>query len=81
MDGPRRSIALLVVLALEMAALSEVAAVRYTVGGNMGWSTNVNYTVWAQGMQFYNGDWLCMLSSLPLFRYVVLFVFSLKRFS
>ncbi|XP_073044948.1 early nodulin-like protein 17 [Primulina eburnea] len=58
MDGLRRSIALLVVLALGMAALPEFAAVRYTVGGNMGWSTNVNYTVWAQGKQFYNGDWL-----------------------
>ncbi|CAI9767074.1 unnamed protein product [Fraxinus pennsylvanica] len=36
----------------------EVSAVRYIVGGNMGWTTNVNYTVWAQGKQFYLGDWL-----------------------
>ncbi|XP_073157270.1 early nodulin-like protein 17 [Henckelia pumila] len=58
MDGLRRSIALAVVLALGMVALPEVTAVRYIVGGNVGWSPNVNYTVWAQGKQFYNGDWL-----------------------
>ncbi|XP_030952247.1 lamin-like protein [Quercus lobata] len=33
-------------------------ATRWTVGGNMGWNTNVNYTVWAQDKHFYNGDWL-----------------------
>ncbi|XP_052195175.1 lamin-like protein [Diospyros lotus] len=38
--------------------LAEVASVRYIVGGNMGWSNNVNYTIWAQGKHFYNGDWL-----------------------
>ncbi|RVW80872.1 Lamin-like protein [Vitis vinifera] len=39
--------------------LPEVSATRWTVGGNQGWSTNVNYTVWAKDKHFYNGDWLC----------------------
>ncbi|XP_075498737.1 early nodulin-like protein 17 [Primulina tabacum] len=49
-----------VVLGLICAAvmLPEVAAVRFMVGGNVGWSPNVNYTVWAEGKHFYNGDWL-----------------------
>lgn len=46
--------------------LPEVAAVRYIVGGNMGWTSNVNYTIWAQTKHFYNGDWLCMLSLILL---------------
>ncbi|MBA0617202.1 hypothetical protein Gohar_012461 [Gossypium harknessii] len=34
-------------------------ATRYIVGGGgIGWTTNVNYTVWARGKHFYNGDWL-----------------------
>ncbi|KAK3413432.1 hypothetical protein EUGRSUZ_I01995 [Eucalyptus grandis] len=51
-----------VAVALWLAAvmLPEVAAVRILVGKGMGdaWTTNVNYTVWAQGWHFYNGDWL-----------------------
>ncbi|KAL7141027.1 hypothetical protein ABFS83_08G026600 [Erythranthe nasuta] len=59
MEGLRRSI-LLVAAALMFAAvmLPEVAAVRYIVGANMGWTSNVNYTIWAQNKHFYNGDWL-----------------------
>ncbi|PIN00551.1 hypothetical protein CDL12_26947 [Handroanthus impetiginosus] len=59
MAGLRRGIVFAAV-ALMFAAvmLPEVAAVRYLVGGNMGWSSNVNYTTWAQGKHFYNGDWL-----------------------
>ncbi|XP_057769609.1 early nodulin-like protein 17 [Salvia miltiorrhiza] len=51
---------LLAAAALLFAAvmLPEVAAVRYIVGGNMGWSQSVNYTIWAQDKKFYNGDWL-----------------------
>ncbi|KAI4321346.1 hypothetical protein MLD38_034740 [Melastoma candidum] len=51
-------------MAVTMAALTMVAllrgaeATRFIVGGNMGWTTNVNYTVWAQDKHFYNGDWL-----------------------
>ncbi|KAK4477592.1 hypothetical protein RD792_016828 [Penstemon davidsonii] len=61
MEGLRRSIglpALAAVLIFAAIMLPEVAAVRYIVGANMGWTTNVNYTIWAQGKHFYNGDWL-----------------------
>ncbi|KAF8012908.1 hypothetical protein BT93_I0924 [Corymbia citriodora subsp. variegata] len=52
-----------VALSVVAVMLPEVAAVRILVGkgagesGN-GWTTNVNYTVWAQGKHFYTGDWL-----------------------
>ncbi|KAG9159616.1 hypothetical protein Leryth_013608 [Lithospermum erythrorhizon] len=36
----------------------EVSAVKYTVGGKMGWIPTINYTVWAKDIHFYNGDWL-----------------------
>ena len=48
-----------VVLLLLAAAVSEVSAKRWTVGDNMGWTSNVNYTVWAEGKHFYYDDWLC----------------------
>ncbi|KAJ0709070.1 putative transcription factor C2C2-Dof family [Helianthus annuus] len=35
-----------------------VAGKRYIVGGNMGWTTNYNYTLWAANQTFYCGDWL-----------------------
>ncbi|XVE68208.1 hypothetical protein DITRI_Ditri09bG0050000 [Diplodiscus trichospermus] len=41
-----------------MVMVPEADATRYIVGGNMGWTNNVNYTVWAQSKHFYNGDWL-----------------------
>lgn len=44
----------------------EVSAVRYIVGANMGWTSNVNYTIWAQDKHFYLGDWLCTLFSFSL---------------
>lgn len=47
-----------VVLLLLAAAVSEVSAKRWTVGDNMGWTSNVNYTVWAEGKHFYYDDWL-----------------------
>ncbi|XP_047337106.1 lamin-like protein [Impatiens glandulifera] len=53
---PTAAAAILVVTACVL--LQQVSATRYTVGGNMGWNTNVNFTVWAQGKNFYNGDWL-----------------------
>lgn len=46
-------------LVVLLAAVPEVSATRWTVGGNMGWTTNVNYTIWAQGKHFYYDDWLC----------------------
>ncbi|KAJ7974357.1 lamin-like protein, partial [Quillaja saponaria] len=38
--------------------LPEASATRYIVGANKGWTTNVNYTIWAKDKHFYNGDWL-----------------------
>ncbi|KAL3844635.1 hypothetical protein ACJIZ3_002038 [Penstemon smallii] len=61
MEGLRRCIglpAVVVVLMIASMMLPEVAAIRYIVGANMGWTTNVNYTTWAQDKHFYNGDWL-----------------------
>ncbi|KAI3987737.1 hypothetical protein MKX01_028471 [Papaver californicum] len=37
---------------------TQVSAKRWTVGGNKGWSPNVNYTIWAQDIKFYKDDWL-----------------------
>nr|GMD56930.1 lamin-like protein [Ipomoea batatas] len=53
---------------LLVVMLPEVSSTRFIVGANMGWSPNVNYTVWARGKHFYLGDWLCMLSSSLLLR-------------
>ncbi|XP_076895728.1 early nodulin-like protein 17 [Bidens hawaiensis] len=45
--------------ALILVMLPEhVSAKRFIVGGNMGWTTNVNYTLWATNQTFYFGDWL-----------------------
>ncbi|KAL6953532.1 hypothetical protein U1Q18_038570 [Sarracenia purpurea var. burkii] len=50
--------AAVVLLCAVFMMIPEVSSVRYIVGGNMGWSTNVNYTIWARDKHFYNGDWL-----------------------
>ncbi|XAR51700.1 hypothetical protein NMG60_11006411 [Bertholletia excelsa] len=47
-----------VLLCAFLLMLPDVSAVRYIVGGGKGWTTNVNYTIWARDMHFYNGDWL-----------------------
>ncbi|KAL3525896.1 hypothetical protein ACH5RR_014268 [Cinchona calisaya] len=44
--------------ALLLVMVPQVSSIRYMVGSNMGWSPGVNYTIWAQGKHFYNGDWL-----------------------
>lgn len=67
MEGLRRSIgwsaaAFVLTCAVLVMMPAEVSAVRYIVGANMGWNSNVNYTIWAQGKHFYLGDWLCILS-------------------
>ncbi|XP_073279424.1 early nodulin-like protein 17 isoform X2 [Primulina huaijiensis] len=64
--GVFRLFALVVGLTCAAVMLPEVAAVRFIVGGNMGWSPNVNYAAWVDAKNFYNGDWLCMLSSFFL---------------
>ncbi|XP_068334998.1 early nodulin-like protein 16 [Pyrus communis] len=44
-----RGIVVVVLLCLVVVMeLPEASATRYTVGGNMGWTSNVNYTLWAQ---------------------------------
>ncbi|KAL2532046.1 Lamin-like protein [Abeliophyllum distichum] len=63
MEGLRRGIgwwaaAAMLTCAVVLMMPPEVSAVRYIVGASMGWTSNVNYTVWAQGKQFYLGDWL-----------------------
>ncbi|XP_015583134.1 lamin-like protein [Ricinus communis] len=49
---------MVVAVVLMVAMAPEVSATRWTVGANMGWNTNVNYTIWAKDKHFYNGDWL-----------------------
>lgn len=55
----KRVLVLLFVACTVIVMLPEASATRWTVGGNMGWTTNFNYTTWAKGKHFYNGDWLC----------------------
>ncbi|KAJ7971025.1 lamin-like protein [Quillaja saponaria] len=49
---------LMVLMCTVVVRLPEASATRWTVGANMGWTTNVNYTIWAKDKHFYNGDWL-----------------------
>ncbi|KAA8530403.1 hypothetical protein F0562_005112 [Nyssa sinensis] len=62
MEGLRRSIAspaLVFVLACAaLVMIPQVSSTRFIVGAGMGWTTNVNYTIWAQDKNFYLGDWL-----------------------
>ncbi|KAJ4961783.1 hypothetical protein NE237_021693 [Protea cynaroides] len=52
------TVVLTLTLAMLLMMISSVSSTRYIVGGNMGWTTNVNYTVWAKGKHFYLDDWL-----------------------
>ncbi|BFG26622.1 hypothetical protein CerSpe_128960 [Prunus speciosa] len=65
MEGLRRGVGsgsamvLVVLLCFVLVMVPEVSATRFIVGGgSKGWTSNVNYTIWAQGQHFYNGDWL-----------------------
>ncbi|XP_061358116.1 early nodulin-like protein 17 [Gastrolobium bilobum] len=59
MEGTKRVFMVLLFLGCTMLVmLPQASAVRWMIGGNMGWSTNFNYTTWAKGKHFYNGDWL-----------------------
>ncbi|XP_021770870.1 lamin-like protein [Chenopodium quinoa] len=51
-------LAMALTCALVMVMVPHVFAKRYIVGGNKGWTSNVNYTVWASDKHFYLGDWL-----------------------
>ncbi|KAM7520695.1 hypothetical protein LguiB_019657 [Lonicera macranthoides] len=50
--------AVVVIMCAALITFPEVSSTRFTVGANMGWNSNVNYTIWAKGKHFYNGDWL-----------------------
>lgn len=52
------AVAAVVVACAVLMMIPDVSSVRYMVGGGKAWSPNVNYTEWAQGKHFYNGDWL-----------------------
>ncbi|KAK2987871.1 hypothetical protein RJ640_025638 [Escallonia rubra] len=57
----RRGIALptaMLTRAVLLVMLPEVTSTRFIVGSNMGWTSNVNYTVWARDKHFYVGDLL-----------------------
>ncbi|XVF14332.1 hypothetical protein REPUB_Repub09cG0050200 [Reevesia pubescens] len=57
----RSKVMMMVVAAMAFALVVMVPqadATRFIVGANMGWTSNVNYTIWAQDKHFYNGDWL-----------------------
>ncbi|KAK3026222.1 hypothetical protein RJ639_040507 [Escallonia herrerae] len=57
----RRGVALpaaMLTCAVLLVMLPEVTSTRFIVGSNMGWTSNVNYTVWARDRHFYLGDWL-----------------------
>ncbi|XP_028780448.1 lamin-like protein [Neltuma alba] len=58
MGNLKKSLGLFLVVCAVLVMLPEASATRWTVGGKMGWSPNVNYTIWARGKHFYNGDWL-----------------------
>ncbi|KAL3526556.1 hypothetical protein ACH5RR_011212 [Cinchona calisaya] len=62
MEGLRRigwpATAAVLTAALLLVMVPQVTSIRYIVGSDKGWSPNVNYTIWARGKHFYNGDWL-----------------------
>lgn len=60
--SPAAAFGLVVFMCVALVMLPDVSATRYIVGANMGWTSNVNYTNWARGKHFYNGDWLCKLA-------------------
>ncbi|XP_044480116.1 lamin-like protein [Mangifera indica] len=56
--APKMVVGVALGLAWAMVMIPEVAATRWQVGANRGWTTNVSYTIWAQDKLFINGDWL-----------------------
>uniref|UniRef100_A0A7N0SYV9 Phytocyanin domain-containing protein n=1 Tax=Kalanchoe fedtschenkoi TaxID=63787 RepID=A0A7N0SYV9_KALFE len=57
-EKKRGSLLLAVVVLALMTLMMVASATKITVGGNQGWSPNVNYTLWAQDKHFYYDDWL-----------------------
>ncbi|KAH0454405.1 hypothetical protein IEQ34_016329 [Dendrobium chrysotoxum] len=56
-------VGLLLVVVAVFAGLNLSAAKLYTVGDSIGWTilNNPNYTAWASGKTFHEGDILCKL--------------------
>lgn len=53
------STAAVVVVCALFVTIPQVSSVRYIVGSGLGgWTSNVNYTIWARDKHFYLGDWL-----------------------
>ncbi|XP_071708356.1 early nodulin-like protein 17 [Rutidosis leptorrhynchoides] len=46
------------VMTTMMMSAVDVSATRLNVGDQKGWTSNVNYTLWAANHTFYLGDWL-----------------------
>ncbi|KAK9067202.1 hypothetical protein SSX86_014528 [Deinandra increscens subsp. villosa] len=59
-NGGSKSAAVLALSCCTMliTMLPEVSAKRFIVGGNMGWTSNVDYGLWVGNQTFYLGDWL-----------------------
>ncbi|GKE10707.1 putative cupredoxin, partial [Tanacetum coccineum] len=49
---------MVVVLSISVVVMlpASTMAAKYVVGGDSGWTTDYNYTAWAQGKVFYVGD-------------------------
>ncbi|XP_019427673.1 PREDICTED: lamin-like protein [Lupinus angustifolius] len=58
MESVPNMLIIIVACTMILVMLPEASATRWTVGGNMGWNTNFNYTTWSKGKHFYKDDWL-----------------------
>ncbi|RZC76063.1 hypothetical protein C5167_000173 [Papaver somniferum] len=54
----KNQVLLLLMLMAFLIIPAQVAAKGWTVGGNHGWTTNLNYTHWAENKTFFRNDWL-----------------------
>jgi len=50
---------MLLLVCTVLVMLPVASAKRWMVGDNKGWTTNINYSTWIEGKNFYNGDWFC----------------------
>nr|ABD32491.2 Blue (type 1) copper domain [Medicago truncatula] len=49
---------ILLLVCTVLVMLPVASAKRWIVGDKKGWTTNINYSTWIEGNNFYNGDWL-----------------------
>lgn len=74
------STAAVVLVCALFVTIPQVSSVRYIVGSGLGgWTSNVNYTIWARDKHFYLGDWLCNYSLL--FYSQICTIFSISIYS